>query len=185
MRVSFSVFLIARANLWDDARKSMTLAVSLKGKARAVLESVENLDNMNFEELKLKLELRFEEGNLAQNYYFQFTNCRQKSGENFASFGAEFKRLSCLAYSEYSFSIRDKIACAQFVSALTNEIVGKTPQFEGSTSLKAAVERAKTVKIIQERNFENKFKFENSVENIIMILKEKRNVVCMKKRKRE
>ena len=37
--------LIARANNWDDAAKSIALAASLRGRARAVLETVEDLEN--------------------------------------------------------------------------------------------------------------------------------------------
>lgn len=54
-------------------------------------------EELNFDELKSKLELRFGEGNLTQNYYSLFTNRKQKFGEDLASFGAELKRLSRLA----------------------------------------------------------------------------------------
>jgi len=145
--------LIARANNWDETTKSVALAASLRGKARTVLETVENLENLNFAELKSKLELLFEEGNLTQNYYSLFTNRKQKFGEDLASFGAEIERLSRLAYHEYPYSIRDKIACAQFVSALSDNFVRRTLQLEGFTSLKLAIERAKVVKIIQGENF--------------------------------
>lgn len=55
----FQFNLIARANQWDDAAKTVALASSLRGKARAVLESVEDLEELDFAGLKLKLELRF------------------------------------------------------------------------------------------------------------------------------
>jgi len=153
----FSQFvLIARANRWDDATKTVALASSLRGKARSVLESVEDLENCNFEELKSKLELRFGEKHLSQNYYTQFTNRRQKFGEDFATFGSELERLSRLAYPECSFAVRDKIACAQFVSTLSDGFVKRTLQLEGITSLKLAVERAKAVKVIQGENFERR-----------------------------
>lgn len=65
---------IGRANHSSDAAKFVALAACLRGKARSVLESVEDLENLDFEELKSKLELRFGEGNFAQNYYCQFVN---------------------------------------------------------------------------------------------------------------
>jgi len=48
--------------------------------------------------------------------------------------------------------LRDKIACAQFILALPNGFVKRTLQLENITSLKTAVQRAMTVKVIQENN---------------------------------
>ncbi|XP_036148536.1 uncharacterized protein LOC118647560 [Monomorium pharaonis] len=151
--------LIARANLWDNASKSVALAASLRGEARTVLESLEDVEVFSFEELKSKLELRFGEGIFTQNSYSLFTNRKQKSGESLAAFGAELERLSRLAYPECPFSVRDKIACSQFISAVSNNFLRRTLQLEGISSLKAAVERAKAIEIIQEANFERKEKF--------------------------
>ena len=145
--------LIARANGWDDAAKSIALASSLRGRARAVLKTVEDLENLNFAELTSKLELLFGEGNSTQNYYSLFTSRKQKFGEDLASFGAEIERLSRLAYPECPYSVRDKIACAQFVSALSDNFVRQTLLLEGFSSLKLAVERAKVVKTIRRENF--------------------------------
>lgn len=146
--------LIARANNWDESIKTVTLAASLRGRARTVLENLENFDDLSFSEIKSKLELLFGEG--TQNYYSLFTNKKQKFGEDLASFGAEIERLSRLAYPECPFAVRDKIACAQFISALSDGFLRRTLQLEGITSLNLAVERAKTVKIIQGENFEGK-----------------------------
>jgi len=96
------------------------LVSCLRGKAQVVLESVQNLESLSFDELKSRLELRFGETHLSQNYYSQFTNRRQKFGEEIASFGSDLERLARLAYPECSQTIQDKIACAQFVSALSD-----------------------------------------------------------------
>jgi len=150
--------LIARANHWSGDAKTAILVSSLRGKAREVLENVEDLENLSYDELKSKLELRFGETRSSQNYYSQFTNRRQKFGEDIASFGSDLERLSRLAYPECSQTIRDKIACAQFVSALSDRFVSRTLQLEGVTSLRIAIERAKTIKLIQENSFEQKKK---------------------------
>lgn len=134
----------------------------MRGKARTVLENVENFEELTFAELKSKLELLFGDGNLTQNYYSLFTNRRQKYGEDFASFGAELERLSRLAYPECPFTVRDKIACAQFVSALSDNFVKRTLQLEGVTSLNLAIERGKAIKIIRDENFERKKDFGNN-----------------------
>lgn len=119
--------MIARANRWSDTAKTVALTSSLRGKVRAVLESVENLDNLEFSELKAKLELRFGEGPLSQNYYSLFINRKQKFGEDYSSLGSDLERLSRLAYSECSSIIRDKIACAQFVSGIGDNFVKRIP----------------------------------------------------------
>lgn len=94
---------------------------------------------------------------MIQNYYLLFTNRKQNSREDLASFGAELERLSQLAYqAEYPFAVRDKIACAQFISTLLDSLLRRTLQLEGITSLNLAVQKAKTVKIIQGENFDRK-----------------------------
>jgi len=160
--------LIARANRWTGEAKTAILISCLRGKARAVLESVLDLENVSFDELKSKLELRFGEIHSLQNYYSQFTNRKQRFGEDIASLGSELERLSQLAYPECSQMVRDKIACAQFISALSNRFVSRTLQLEGVTSLRLAIERARTIKLIQESDFEQKKKninFESGGEN--------------------
>jgi len=160
--------LIARANRWSDDAKTAILVSCLRGKARVVLESVQNLESLSFDELKSRLELRFGETHSSQNYYSQFTNRRQKFGEEIASFGSDLERLARLAYPECSQTIRDKIACAQFVSALSDRFVSRNLQLEGVTSLREAIVRAKTIKSIQESDFEQRrrsINFENKDRN--------------------
>jgi len=69
---------------------------------------------------------------------------------------SDIERLSQLAYPECPDSVRDKIACAQFVSALFYGFVKKVLQMEGITSLRVAIERWKVIKLIQENNFQKK-----------------------------
>jgi len=106
----------------------------LRGKARSVLETVEDIDGLEFLELKSNLELRFGEGHLSQNYYTQFTNRKQKFGD-LATLGSELKRLAQLVYPESPFLIRDKIACAQFISAVSDNFIKRILQLEGVCSL--------------------------------------------------
>ena len=145
--------LIARANGWNSCQKTLALAACLRGKARTVLDGVYEIENLEFADLKSKLELRFGEGHLAQTYYTQFTNRKQKFSEDLASLGADLERLSRLAYPECSHEVRDKIACAQFIAALSDGFVKRTLQLESISSLKSAIERAMAVKVIQENSF--------------------------------
>jgi len=162
--------LVARANRWDDGAKAFVLASNLREEARSVLESIENLEKLEFPELVSKLELRFGENLNAQNYYTQFTSRKQNFGEDFAALGADLERLSRLAYPECPLNVRDKIACAQFVSAISDNFIKRTLQLEGITSLRLAIERAKAIKIIhadefqKKNNFESQSGFENRVK---------------------
>ncbi|KYQ47475.1 hypothetical protein ALC60_13500 [Trachymyrmex zeteki] len=56
LREFFSQFsLIARANGWPEETKTAVLVSCLKGKARAILENVENLETLDFAELKTRV----------------------------------------------------------------------------------------------------------------------------------
>lgn len=53
LREFFSQFdLIARTNCWSETTKTIALALCLRGKARTVLEMVENLENLEYAKLK-------------------------------------------------------------------------------------------------------------------------------------
>lgn len=54
------------------------------------------------------------------------------------------------------FSVRDKIACSQFVAALSNRYVKRILQLEGIVTLTEAVKRANAIKIINENSFSEK-----------------------------
>lgn len=150
--------LIAKASSWSEKTKTVALASCLRGKARSVLDCVSEIDNLRFIDLKSKLELQFGDSYLSATYYTQFTNRRQKFGENLSDLGADIDRLSRLAYSECSDEVREKIACAQFINAINDRFVKRTLQLEGITSLKLAIERAKTIREINENSFFEKDK---------------------------
>jgi len=95
-----------------------------------VLDGEEELGNLSFSELKAKLEFRSDKGHLARAYHSQFTNRRQKG--RISSYSERSWNAYRLAYPECFHESRDKIAYAQFVSALPR--------------------RAMAVKIIQENN---------------------------------
>lgn len=63
------------------------------------------------------------------------------------------ERLSRKAYPECTHEVRDKIACSQFVAALTDGFVKRSLQVEGVSSLGLAIERAKTLKFINQNRF--------------------------------
>jgi len=117
---------LSRARMTGATRSRLALAACLRGRARSVLDGIAEIGSVTFTELKSKLELRFGEGHSAQSCYFQFTNRRQKFGEDFVTLGTDLKRLVRLAYPECSLEVREKIACAQFISALTDGFIKHT-----------------------------------------------------------
>lgn len=148
--------LIARANKWDDAAKVVALVACLRGKARAILDGVPDFENLRLTDLENRLKLRFGDEHMGQAFYTQFTNRRQKFGEDLPTLGADLERLARLAYPECALEVRDKIACAQFIAALTDGFVKRTLQLEGVTSLQTAIERAMAIRVIQENSFPRK-----------------------------
>jgi len=157
LREFFAQFeLISRTSHWDGPTKAVMLASCLRGKARSVLESIEDLGSLEYSELKSKLELRFGEEYFSQDYYSTFTSRKQKFGEDFAALGADLERLSRLAYPECPYAVRDKIACSQFISALSDNFIKRTLRLEGINSLKSAVIRARAIKEINKESFGEK-----------------------------
>jgi len=112
------------------------LAACLRGRAHSILDGIAEIGSVTFTELKSKLELRFGVRSSVQSYYFQFTNRRQKFGriEDFVTLGTDLERLVRLAYPECSLEVREKIACTQFISALTDGFIKRTLQLEGVNS---------------------------------------------------
>lgn len=173
--------LIARANGWDDATRAVALASSLRGRARAIL-SVDDVESLTFREIKDKLELQFGESVLTQDSYLQFTNRKQRVGEDYPTLGADLERLSRRAYPECTLAVRDKIACSQFVVALSDGFEKRSLQVEGITSLRLAIERAKTFKFIKDSGFPRKGEEPNGGTDT---LKQKGAEVVMDKEKQK
>jgi len=70
-----------------------------------------------------------------------------------ASLGSDIKRLSRLAYLECIKEVWDKIACAQFIAALSGSFIKRILQLEGVVLLKMALERAMAIRAIQSNSF--------------------------------
>lgn len=148
-------YLIARANGWSDSVKTIVLTSCLRGEAHSVFDGIFEIEDLKFDDLKSRLELRFGKGHLAQAYYTQFTNRKQKDSEDLAKLSADLERLSRLVYHDCTQEVRDKIVCTQFIAALSDGFIKRTLQLESITSLKLIIERAMAVKVLQENSFNN------------------------------
>lgn len=91
LREFFSKFeLIARANRWSNAtKKELALASIVRGKARSILKTAENIENLDYSKLRAKLELHFGEGHLSHDSTSQIVNRRQKFGKDLTALGSE------------------------------------------------------------------------------------------------
>ena len=79
-----------------------------------------------------------------------------KFREELTSLGSDLERLARLTYPECPHEVREKIACAQFISALSDGVVKCTLQLEGVNSLKLAVQRGIAIRVIQKNSFTQK-----------------------------
>jgi len=63
--------------------------------------------------------------------------------------------------------MRNKIACSQFIAALSEEFIKRMIQFEGISLLKSAIKRAniKAIQIIDENSFSKKEKGNKSFKS--------------------
>lgn len=106
----FSQFnLIARANHWSDETKTVALASCLRGKSRSILETVQDLENLEFAELKLKLELHFGERPSFQDYYSQFTYRKQRYGKEITSLNVAIERTKAIKIIQEDFKKGDRL----------------------------------------------------------------------------
>ena len=100
--------------------------------------------------------MRFGEMQSLQSYYSQFTNKRQKYRESITSLGSDIEKLSQSAYPECPDTVRDKITCAQFVSALSDGFIKRSLQIERITFSQNGDWTSKSVKLIQKNSFQHK-----------------------------
>ena len=143
--------LIAKSNSWNDEKKMIALAASLRNKAKSVLSSFKDTETLDLKTLLDKLEARFGEQSGSSSYSL-FQNRRQKPGEDLPTLAADVEKVAVLVYPECSLEVQDKIVCSQFIIGIYNIGVRETLQLERITSLQIALARALEVKVIKEQN---------------------------------
>lgn len=72
----------------------------------------------------------------------EFSNRKQKTGENLATLAADLNKLSRFAYQKCTADTQNTIACTQFINAVRNPLLPQTLQLERVKSLKKTVTRA-------------------------------------------
>jgi len=135
--IPYIVWIDCLSEPLDGRSKDRDFDIIFKRKGAGGFRKCVGFRKLKLRQVEIKVRVAFwGETHSLQNYYFQFTSRRQKFGEDIASLGSDLERLSQLACPECSQIIRDKIACAQFVSALSdrkqNFTIGRNNIFANS-----------------------------------------------------
>lgn len=104
-------------NGWDDKKKGLYLAVSLRGQAQGVLGNLSG-KTQDFKALRTALQERFAPPNQTELYRCQLRDRRQKASETLAELAQDVRRLANLAYPSAPSDLKETLAKEQFIDSL-------------------------------------------------------------------
>ena len=108
----------ANVNGWNEEKKGLFLALSLRGQAQAVLGDLPTDRGQHYETLVRSLQERFSPPNQTDLYRVQLKERRQKPTETLSELGQSIRRLTNLAYPTAPGEVRETLAKDQFIDAL-------------------------------------------------------------------
>ena len=108
----------ANVNGWDEVKKGLFLALSLRGQAQAVLGDMPSDRGQQYEALVRSLQERFSPPNQTDLYRVQLKERRQKAAETLSELGQAIRRLTNLAYPTAPGEVRETLAKDHFIDAL-------------------------------------------------------------------
>ena len=111
----------ANVNGWNQEKKGLFLALSLRGQAQAVLGDLPTDRGQHYETLVKSLRERFSPPNQTDLYRVQLKERRQKATETFSELGQSIRRLTNLAYPTAPGEVRETLAKDQFIDALVDD----------------------------------------------------------------
>ncbi|CAC5380851.1 unnamed protein product [Mytilus coruscus] len=106
--------------MWSEHQKGLYFAVSLNGKAQAVLGDLPKEKRQIFSDLVNALEERFAPSSQTELYRVHFKERRQKASETLPELGQSVRRLSNLACTTAPLELRDTLSKEQFLDALVD-----------------------------------------------------------------
>lgn len=112
--------LVAEINGWDDIRKSMFLASSLRGAAQGVLADLEPGKRRSYVELSTALSRRFGSENRTELFRVQLKNLVRKRDQSLPELAQYIKRLSRKAYPNAPRDLLETLCRDHFIDALTD-----------------------------------------------------------------
>lgn len=134
----------AELNGWSNEIKCKFLAVKLKNQAAKVFFDLDDDTRKNWLQLKKALEARLDVSHDVERSKVEFLNRVKRPGEKLIDFGNGVRHLSRQAYPTLDSTVRDELACDQFLRGLDNrEMVIRVRQGKPSgldDAIKAAIE---------------------------------------------
>ncbi|KAJ8976282.1 hypothetical protein NQ317_001921 [Molorchus minor] len=108
----------ANVNNWSESEKATALIVSLRGDALEILQTLNEDQHKNYEELVLQLEMRFGDKHLQQVYQAQLKGRNQRINENLQQYEADIARLVYLAYPTAPRDFIEQLAVQVFIDGI-------------------------------------------------------------------
>lgn len=113
--------LTAKRNEWDDCEKASSLLCALDGPARNVLSEFDDVNKVNFSDVKQALLLRFGPTNIAEVHEQALGQLRLSKGQAIREMAPEVQRLIKLAYPDISGGARDRLAVKSLIKTITDK----------------------------------------------------------------
>lgn len=108
----------ASVNVWNEEKKGLFLALSIRGQAQAVLGDLPRDRGQHYETLVRYLQERFSPPNQTELYRVQLKKRRQRPLKTLSELGQAIRRLTNLAYPTAPGEVRETLAKDQFIDAL-------------------------------------------------------------------
>ena len=112
--------ILSEVNGWDYHTRSLCLASSLKGGARAILNELDSVQRRDFDSLVFALHNRFGSLHRSEIFRAKLQTRVRKDNESLSALSQDIKKLTRCAYPGAPSSVTDVLALDQFIDALTD-----------------------------------------------------------------
>ncbi|KAJ8981436.1 hypothetical protein NQ317_015638 [Molorchus minor] len=184
----------ANVNNWSESKKATALIVSLRGDALEILQTLNEDQHKNYEDLVLQLEMRFGDKHLQQVYQAQLKGRNQRINENLQQYEADIARLVYLAYPTAPRDFIEQLAVQVFIDGIRdcetqqalrlarckklNEVLAYALEFEAAKQASRGHTRIRQIRTrTPEREYRsnsiyNRSNFKDDVENLRQKIKD-------------
>ncbi|KAJ8967972.1 hypothetical protein NQ317_003326 [Molorchus minor] len=184
----------ANVNNWSESEKATALIVSLRGDALEILQTLNEDQHKNYEDLVLQLEMRFGDKHLQQVYQAQLKGRNQRINENLQQYEADIARLVYLAYPTAPRDFIEQLAVQVFIDGIRdcetqqalrlarckklNEVLAYALEFEAAKQASRGHTRIRQIRTrTPEREYRsnsiyNRSNFKDDVENLRQKIKD-------------
>ncbi|KAJ8980521.1 hypothetical protein NQ317_008318 [Molorchus minor] len=178
----------ANVNNWSESEKATALIVSLRGDALEILQTLNEDQHKNYEDLVLQLEMRFGDKHLQQVYQAQLKGRNQRINENLQQYEADIARLVYLAYPTAPRDFIEQLAVQVFIDGIRdcetqqalrlarckklNEVLAYALEFEAAKQASRGHTRIRQIRTrtpereYRSNNSYNRSNFKDDVENL-------------------